>query len=370
MKIAIIHDYFLAKSGGDRMMLLLAQHFDADIVTWFTTDKTFDLSQMRVHKLGRPILLPGIRHFWQNILFRFGTRVLKQYDAVIFSGNSLSAVHNVKGKKILYCHTPPRYAYDQLDNYGKRFPAFLRPFFRIGVRIIQRSFERNLRAMDIVIANSATVAKRLKDYFNIEVPIIYPPCDSVVSKQLPRAPKDHFISWARLEPMKRIDVLIEAFKQRPDKKLVIASHGSQKDKLIEQAKGYPNISFVGLISDDELSEYLAGALASIYIPINEDFGMTPLESMAAGTPTIGVAEGGLLETVEHMKNGYLCPANPTPADVIKAIDTFTPELSLSMEAACREQAKKFSTERFFKAMDEIVLANQKPNYDRNDINQT
>ncbi len=355
MKTAIIHDYFLSKSGGDRMMLLLAEHFDADIVTWFATDKTFDLSHMRVRQLGKPILMPGIRHFWQNILFRFGTRFLKDYDVVIFSGNSLSAVKNVKGKRILYCHTPPRYAFDQLDNYSKRFPSFMRPLFRMGVSIIQKSFEKNLRAMDVVIANSATVAKRLKDYFNIEVPIVYPPCDIIANRNLERKPQDYFISWARLEPMKRIDVLIEAFKQRPNRKLVIASHGSLKEKLIEQAKGYPNISFVGLISDDELSQSLAGALASIYIPINEDFGMTPLESMAAGTPTIGVREGGLLETIDHMKNGYLCPANPTPEDILKAIDTFTPELSLSMETACKEQSKKFSKERFLTAMDKIVL---------------
>lgn len=354
MKIAIIHDYFLSKSGGDRMMLLLAEHFDADIVTWFATDKTFDMSHLRVRQLGKPILLPGIRHFWQNILFRFGTRFLKNYDIVIFSGNSLSAVHNVRGKKILYCHTPPRYAYDQLDKYSKRFPAFMRPFFRIGISIIQRSFTNNLHKMDVVIANSATVAKRLKDYFNITPPIIYPPCDIVTSRNMPRKPTDYFISWARLEPMKRIDVLIEAFKKRPNKKLIIASHGSLKDKLIKQAEGYANIQFVGLISDQELSDYLAGALASIYIPINEDFGMTPIESMGAGTPTIGVREGGLLETIVHLKNGYLCPANPSVDDVLQAIDTFTPEFSLSMEKDCREQAKKFSRERFFTEMEKIV----------------
>ena len=219
------------------MMLFLAEQLNADIVTWFATDKTFNLSHMRVKQLGKPILTPGIRHFYQNLLFRFGTRFLKDYDVVIFSGNSLSAVNNVKGLKILYCHTPPRYAYDQLDNYAKRFPAFMRPAFKIGVSIIQNSFKKNLQKMDHVIANSATVAKRLKDYFGINAPIIYPPCDIVAAKIYPRKPANHFISWARLEPMKRIDVLIEAFKKRPDKTLIIASFGSLKEKLEKQADG-------------------------------------------------------------------------------------------------------------------------------------
>lgn len=354
MKIAIIHDYFLSKSGGDRMMLFLAEQLDADIVTWFATNKTFDLSHMRVRQLGKPLLTPGFRHFYQNLLFRFGTRFLKNYDVVFFSGNSLSAVHNVKGMKILYCHTPPRYAYDQLDNYAKRFPSFLRPAFKLGVKIIQNSFQKNMQKMDYVIANSATVAKRLKDYFGIDAPIIYPPCDIVASKIYPRKPGNHFISWARLEPMKRIDVLIEAFKKRPEKTLIIASFGSMKEKLEKQAEGYPNIKFVGLISDEELAQYLAGALASIYIPINEDFGMTPVESLATGTPTIGVQEGGLTETIDHLKTGYLCPANPTPEDVIKAIDLFTPELSLSMESACKESAKRFGKDKFIRDMKELM----------------
>lgn len=354
MKIAIIHDYFLSKSGGDRMMLFLAEQFDADIVTWFATDKTFDLSHMRVRTLGTPLLMPGFRHFWQNILFRFGTRFLKDYDVVIFSGNSLSAVNNVKGKKILYCHTPPRYAFDQLDNYAKRFPRFMRPAFRIGIKIIQNSYKRNMNKMDITIANSQAVAARLKQYFGITVPVIYPPCDLVTKHPLPRKPENYFISWARLEPMKRIDILIEAFKKRPEKTLIIASFGSLKEKLEKQAEGYSNIKFVGLISDEELSKYLAGALASIYIPINEDFGMTPIESMVAGTPTIGVSEGGLLETISHMKNGYLCPAHPTVEDVIKAIDTFTPEVSLSMEHACKENAKRFGKDTFIEEMKKLI----------------
>jgi len=356
MKVAIIHDSFLAKSGGDRLVLCLAEDLKADIVTWFTTDKTFDLSHMKVIRLGKPILMPGIRHYYQNWLFKHKTKFLKDYDVVIFSGNSIAAVSNVKGKKILYCHTPPRYAFDQLDNYAKRFPFFMRPIFRLGISIIQNNYKKNLAKMDKIIANSQTVAKRLKDYFNIDVPIIYPPCDIVATQNIPRKPDNYFLSWARLEPMKRIDLLIEAFKQRPDKKLVIASFGSLKEKLEGQAKGYENIKFVGLISDEELSQYLAGALASIYIPINEDFGMTPLESMAAGTPCIGVREGGLLETVDHLKTGYLCPANPKVEDILEAIDAFNPAMSLKMEHACREQSKKFSKARFLKEMRELISA--------------
>ncbi len=354
MKIAIIHDYFLSKSGGDRLVLFLAEQLNADIVTWFSTEKTFDLSHMRVRRLGKPLLTPGFRHFYQNLLFRFGTRFLKQYDVVIFSGNSISAVSNVKGKKILYCHTPPRYAYDQLDNYAKRFPKIIQPAFHIGIKIIQNSYKRNMDKMDIIVANSQAVAKRLKDYFGIDVPVIYPPCNLVTKNPLPRKPENYFISWARLEPMKRIDLLIEAFKQRPDKKLIIASTGSLEGKLKQQAQGFSNIQFVGLISDEELSHYLAGALASIYIPINEDFGMTPIESMVAGTPTIGVKEGGLLETIDHLKTGYLCPANPTIDDIIQAIDAFTPEVSLGMEEACKENAKRFSKEKFIAEMKKIV----------------
>ncbi|GAB5506235.1 MAG: hypothetical protein Rhirs2KO_13980 [Rhizobiaceae bacterium] len=142
----------------------------------------------------------------------------------------------------------------------------------------------------------------------------------------------------------------------PEMQLIVASGGEQLDHIREIARDASNITVLGWVNDDELVDLVSNALATIYIPSEEDFGMSPVESMAAGKPVIGVAEGGLLETVVHNQTGILLRSNPSAHDIIKAVQSMTKERAYSMRFACEQRATLFSKQRFIENMNAIIGA--------------
>jgi glycosyltransferase involved in cell wall biosynthesis len=153
-----------------------------------------------------------------------------------------------------------------------------------------------------------------------------------------------------------VNIIVKAFNQMPDKRLIIASTGSELEKLKKLAEGNKNITFAGPVDDSQLKDLVGNAIATLYIPREEDFGMSPVESMAAGKPVLGVAEGGLLETLVHGETGILVRANPSPEDIINAVHELHPKRALSMRSACEQQAAKFSKDIFLKKMKTLIDA--------------
>jgi glycosyltransferase involved in cell wall biosynthesis len=138
--------------------------------------------------------------------------------------------------------------------------------------------------------------------------------------------------------------------------LIICSGGPLENWLKNEieTKNLKNISFLGRVTDEKLADLVGNCLAGIYIPINEDAGMTQIELMNAGKPVIGVAEGGLLESVIDGENGILLPENPETKDLIKAVEKMTPKLALSLKEKCKLQAQKFAPKQFFQQLDLLL----------------
>jgi glycosyltransferase involved in cell wall biosynthesis len=151
-----------------------------------------------------------------------------------------------------------------------------------------------------------------------------------------------------LSSAKRIDNIVKAFKQMPDKKVIIIywENDPQKDEIFELGKGYENIKFVTCPWNEWFTDYIWNSIAWICIPINEDFWMTPVESMAAGKPVIWVAEGWIKESVIHWETWILIPEWWAVDDLIEAVEFLTPEVALSMRERCIERASDFSYEEF------------------------
>ncbi len=235
------------------------------------------------------------------------TRFLDGYDWALFSGtNAPLAVHNhPSGKNYYYCHTLPRFVYDLKDYYLQRYPLVLRPALLALIAYVQPRYEQAIARIDTLIANSENVRNRLRHYLGRDAVVINPPCE--VDYFHWQGQGDYFLSTARLEPFKRVDVLIEAFKRMPDQRLIVTSGGSQFPALRRQAADASNIIFTGWLDDDALLQLIGNAIATLYVAKDEDFRMSPVESMAAGKPVIGVAEGGLLETVLNGETGLLLP---------------------------------------------------------------
>jgi glycosyltransferase involved in cell wall biosynthesis len=118
--------------------------------------------------------------------------------------------------------------------------------------------------------------------------------------------------------------------------------------------------FTGLVTEEKLRDLIGNAIATIYLPHNEDFGMSPVESMAAGKPVIGVREGGLMETVVHGKTGMLLSPEINREELIDAVSALTPARALQMRRACEERAQLFSQDLFLDKMRALCAGNTSP----------
>jgi glycosyltransferase involved in cell wall biosynthesis len=142
----------------------------------------------------------------------------------------------------------------------------------------------------------------------------------------------------------------------PEHKLVVASGGSQYDALRRIAGSASNIHFTNWVTDEELSRLMGNAVACLYISTDEDFGMSPVEAMAAEKPVVGVAAGGLLETVVPGETGILLSPRPTPSEISAAIKELSPEKAASMRTKCRQRAEAYSESRFLAVMSQLVYS--------------
>lgn len=357
-KNLLMYDFLFVNGGAEAVSLeLVKSRNDIDLSVAFINSNNFPetpVENERVITLGESTSIPGWQTLKTSLLFKHKTSFVERYEKVVYSGsNAPLAVDNHEGKEnILYCHTPPRFIYDLKAHYLSIAPMWQKILLKWLIKWFQPQYERAVRKMDLVIANSCTVQKRLKQYLDIDSIVIYPPCDTQKFEWIEQG--DFYLSTARLEPYKRVELIVDAFISMPDKRLVIASGGSQLEKLKKRAQYAENIHFTGWCDQPTLIDLVGRCTASLYIPINEDFGMSPVESMAAGKPVIGVAEGGVLETVIDRKTGVLCPPAPLAEDIIKAVNYLSPVVAASMRENCEKQAEKFSAKRFHYAMNSIL----------------
>ena len=354
--IIILHDAFEFKGGGERLVQVLCRELEADLAFGYKKKDALDLSELhgRIINLKSESSLPFWRTFKRLHSFYRGTKFLNNYQNVIYTGqNSPLAVSNhPKGKNIYYCFTPPRSIYDLKETHLESQPPIGKLAHALYNSAFKLLYENAIRKMDVVVADSKNVQNRIQNFLGLESTVIYPPCD--IDKFFWVGQENYYLSTARLAPYKRVDMIIQAFTQLPEKCLIVSSTGPEEKYLKQLAEGFDNIQFTGDINDQELQKLIGNAVATIYIPKDEDFGMSPVESMAAGKPVIGVKEGGMLETVIHEKTGWLIPSNPSLENIIQAVGEATPEKTLSMRIACEEQAQNFRTEIFEKKMRALI----------------
>jgi glycosyltransferase involved in cell wall biosynthesis len=356
-KIIILHDYFLYKGGGERLIITLAKKLKADIITAFIVKDAFDprdygIKTKELVKKSHFSNIPGVRHITVQLSFFLKTKFLKNYDTVIYSGDVVNAVYSSRGKNIAYVHTPPRHLYDNYELRISQYKFLKRQIFKVYALVSRFRFEKGIKKMDEIIVNSKTIQRRVKKYLNLESKVVYPPCDVGKFKWINQG--DYYFSWARLYDVKRVDKIVEVFVKMPDKKLIVASSGPELKKIKKIAKGHNNIKILDWITDEELLELLGKCIATIYIPINEDFGMSPVESMSAGKPVIGVDEGGLQETIVQNKTGILIRSDFNINDIVDAVKKLNKERALIMRGDCENRAKEFSEEGFIQGMKEII----------------
>ncbi len=345
------------------MVISLAKNLGADIATAFVAKDAFDprMHGIKTFELFKETLwtkIPGFRYVQVQLGFLLRTGFIKNYDVVIYSGDCLVAMLRAwwskkKIKHIAYMHTPPRHLYDAYKERLREYVLWKKIIFIPFAAFNRWRFKFLSQKLDLIVTNSKNTQARIKQYLGLDSTVVYPPCDTLPFKNLGYG--QYFFSWARLYPIKRVDKIVEAFIGLPDKKLIVASGGPDLEKIKKMTAGHANITVLGWISDEQLVNYLGKCLATIYIPIREDFGMSAVESMQAGKPVIGVAEGGLLEIIKDNQNGVFLKPDFTVNDLRTAVRQMTSTQARTMENTCYQTASQFSEQAFIEGMKKIIF---------------
>jgi glycosyltransferase involved in cell wall biosynthesis len=356
-KNIVLHDIFDIRGGGERLALSIARGLKADLCFGKRSKNSFDLNEMHdfeKYDLGLILEFAGIKTWRLANLFRKNTDFLKSFENVIYSGIVCPlAVHNHKhGNNYYYCHTPPRFVYDKYEHYLSKYSLPQRIVLKLLVSWFKSKYEESVSLMDTVFANSLFVKQRIKKYLNRESIVIYPPCNTNAFYN--KAANGYYLSTARFDPLKRVDKIIEAFQLMPDKKLVLCSTGSEEQKLKKMAEGYNNIQFTGLLSEKELSNAIAESIATLYIPLDEDFGMSPVESMAAGKPVICSGHGGPTESVVDGETGLFIHENDIIASLCENVAKIDLNKAEAMRLECENRALLFSEEKFHNKLKHFI----------------
>lgn len=347
-RLVIAHDYFSIRGGGERLILTAAEALNARLVYGFRTEQSYEDEMFPSDSisLSLPEILrrPAIRPMALALRFAFSSGPFEGFSTRMFSGVAapFAAKRTAGVKNVYYCHTPPRFVYDQREHFSRGLlkQSIGQPLIE-GYRL---GFERAMDSMDLIIANSETVRDRIRRFLGRESTVVYPPCNTDDFRWVGQG--DFYLSTARLTPLKRVDRIVEAFLKMPQHKLVVASGGSEIARLRSMAEDAKNIVFLDWVSEQDLRDLVGRCIATIYVPVDEDFGMSPVESMAAGKPVIGVAEGGLRETIVAGETGALLPPDFTTSDVASAVSVLTPTTAATMRGACEARAQMFTKAKF------------------------
>lgn len=347
MKVALVHDYLSQDGGAERVLTAMHELWpEAPIFVLFHDRKkfpAFERAQIIESWLTR---LPFIKsHFqWYLPWMPMATEQynLREFDVVLSSTSAFAkgVIIYPNTLHISYCHTPARYLWSDTHEYlaELKYNWLVKALLPHAIYRMRLWDKMSADRVDHFIANSKTVERRITKYYRRTSTVIYPPVD--IERFSPSSQiGDYFVAGGRLVPYKRLDVVIQVFN-RLKHHLKIFGVGPELERLQSLAK--PNIEFLGRVSEEEKAELLSRAQAFIH-PQLEDFGITPLESLASGRPVIAFGQGGATETITHGETGVFFHKQSWES-LLDAIVHFDPTAWDSTRI--REQALQFNPDGF------------------------
>ena len=349
LKVAIVCDWLTVNGGAEKVILAMHELFpSAPIFTsLYNPQKVRGFQNAKVHTSFLQ-KIPFAKNHHQFLLplmpLAFESMNLDDFDIVISSSHSCAKgiITKPKTLHICYCHTPMRYAWDNHNEYISQYKMnFIAK--KLGSRMMHhlRMWDRlAAERVDAYCTNSHFVQKRIQKYYRKTSDVIHPPVD-LNRFAIEKGEKDYYLAIGRLTPYKKFATIVEAFNIL-EKPLVIVGTGVEEKYLKSKAK--KNITFLGHASDIDIPTIYANAKALVF-PQVEDFGITPLESMASGRPVIAYKEGGALETIKEGITGIFFKEQ-TAAGIIAAIHEFERNYKEFSPERIREHAKKFSLTSF------------------------
>jgi glycosyltransferase involved in cell wall biosynthesis len=358
MKMAVLHDKFAEFGGGEFVSSEIAKTLQAPLYTPYVTPEAKSLTkgcdvipfkQDKYLNLWYSKLIHRELIETTLIVFDFEQLDLSNYDIIFSSGVlSRSYIPTADQYVINYMHSPPRWLYDiyreRIDMLRWYQPKLLAKFWFQWWRTLDLTVDKYVNKY---VTNSEVTQKRIRRYFGRDSEVIYPPVYTQNYKW--NDDKGYFLTISRSNPEKRLDVIIKAFRDLPNEKLYVAGSGTEKYKNL--AKGCTNIRFLGSVSESLKQKLLSNCSALISIPMEEDFGISVIESFASGKPVIGVKEGFTRYQIDPYTNG-LFVSRVTPSGLKKAIKDFH-RCNWNVEKI-QAAAKKYDISIFRENIKEVV----------------
>lgn len=363
MKVALIHDHLAQEGGAEKVLKVLSDIFpEAPIYTLLydrnKVAKNFADRQIESSVIQR--LPGGVKHYkWYLPFMPMAVEFfdLRPYDLVISDASAFAkgVITTPDTTHVCYCHTPTRYLWSDAHQYLNelKYNKWLKKIVSLSLSRLRLWDFAAAQRVDYYIANSNTVSKRIRKFYRRSSQVIYPPVetDNFKITDLSKQAKSerYFLIGCRLAPYKRVDIVVEAFKKLgPEYRLKIFGDGLDQKRLQKIADNASNIEFLGRVNETEKAKLYSEALAFIN-PQEEDFGITAIESMAAGRPVLAYNRGGACETIVAGENGLFFNEQTSSA-IANLVREFIADLDSAKQTWDSERIKimsqKYSIENF------------------------
>ncbi|MBE9563616.1 MAG: glycosyltransferase family 4 protein [Proteobacteria bacterium] len=365
MKIAIVHEWLTTFAGSEKALEQILKIFpDADV--YCIVDYLPDAKRefLKGHKITTTFIqkLPFVEKNYRSYLPLMPLAIslldLSDYDLIISSNHAVANGVKTTSKQIhvSYTYSPMRYAWDLREQYLKEsnldrgVKGFLTRFI---LSRLKKWDYRAAQGVDYFIAISGFIKDRIYRCYGKDSVVIYPPVDTDFY-QIGGTKGDFYLVASRMVPYKMMPLIVSAFSDMPDKKLVVIGDGPDFDRVKERAGD--NVEILGYQDDLVLREYLQNAKALVFAA-EEDFGILPVEAQACGTPVIGFSKGGLLETVNGLdseKPTGVFFDEQSKLSIKAAVEVFEANSAVFVPENCRENAVRFSEEAFRARFQEYI----------------
>jgi glycosyltransferase involved in cell wall biosynthesis len=346
-RVAVVHDWLTGMRGGEAVLEAILDALpDAELFTLIHHPGSVS-AKIEARTIRTSSVQPLARHAgdYRRLLPLF-PRAVRQwdfsgYDLIVSSSHCVAKGVDAKGKPHLsYCHTPMRYIWDRFDDYFPRAKPLRRAAMLSLAPWLRRWDVRTAAEVTRFVANSEFVRGRIRRYYDRDAEVLHPFVDDAfLHAPLPTNREDYHLVVSALVPYKRIDLAMAA-ATASGRRLVVIGGGPLLEEL--RARAGPNVELLGAVSREVIIEHM-GRARSLILPGVEDFGITPLEAMALGTPVVALGAGGVLDSVLDGETGILF-AEPEVDSLRAALDAV--EVRHWDRETIRTHAARFSRTRF------------------------
>lgn len=355
MKIALIHDWLRVNAGSEKVVKEILNIYKKDEVELYTLFNTLLIQDKKdivqnIHCITSWLnYIPYIHSLYKSLLpiMPWVIQHMKLKPAEVYISSSHAVAKGIQVPKnklhICYCHTPMRYAWYMYKDYMSDIKGLKLLLIKLIIPYIKSWDFNSSKKVHYFIANSQHIQTQIKEIYQRDSIVIYPPVQVDKFKLNSNPRKDFYLAVGRFVAYKKMDIIIQAFKLMPHKKLVLIGDGYDMNKIKNIIEGAENIVWLGYQHDDELILYMQNAKACIFAA-KEDFGIMCVEAQATGTPVLALNYGGYKETVIEGETGYFFETQQVEA-IQQVVERFE-RSPLTNHTAISTHASKFSVERF------------------------